>query len=93
MTKVLEKGNSKPEPSLWPVDVARIERLAYSYWEGRGYRGNSSEEDWLRAEQDLSCSGPEVEWYNPTLAAEGRSEKLAGKVQEKIGQTEKVPGK
>jgi len=67
MTKVLEKGNSKPEPSLWPVDVARIERLAYSYWEGRGYRGNSSEEDWLRAEQDLSCSGPEVEWYNPTL--------------------------
>lgn len=30
-----------------------IAQLAYSYWEGRGYQGGSSEEDWLRAEQEL----------------------------------------
>ena len=30
-----------------------IARLAYSYWEARGYQGGSSEEDWLRAEQEL----------------------------------------
>jgi hypothetical protein len=27
--------------------------MAYSYWEARGYQGGSSEEDWLRAEQEL----------------------------------------
>ena len=31
-----------------------IAKLAYSYWEARGYQGGSSEEDWLRAEQELS---------------------------------------
>lgn len=30
-----------------------IARLAYSYWEARGYQGGSPEEDWLRAEQEL----------------------------------------
>jgi len=30
-----------------------IARLAYSYWEARGYRGGSSEEDWLRAQREL----------------------------------------
>ena len=30
-----------------------IARLAYSYWEARGYQGGSSEEDWLRAEREL----------------------------------------
>ena len=30
-----------------------IAQLAYSYWEARGYQGGSSEEDWLRAEQEL----------------------------------------
>ena len=30
-----------------------IAQLAYSYWEGRGYQGGSSEQDWLRAEQEL----------------------------------------
>ena len=33
-----------------------IAQLAYSYWEARGYQGGSSEEDWLRAEQQLSAS-------------------------------------
>ncbi len=27
--------------------------VAYSYWEARGFRGGSPEEDWLRAEQEL----------------------------------------
>lgn len=30
-----------------------VAQLAYSYWEARGYQGGSSEEDWLRAEQEL----------------------------------------
>lgn len=30
-----------------------IARLAYSYWEARGYQGGSPEEDWLRAEMEL----------------------------------------
>ena len=30
-----------------------VARLAYSYWEARGYQGGSPEEDWLRAEQEL----------------------------------------
>jgi DUF2934 family protein len=31
--------------------------LAHSYWEARGYQGGSPEEDWLRAEQELSHRG------------------------------------
>jgi hypothetical protein len=31
-----------------------IARLAYSFWEARGYQGGSPEEDWLRAEQELN---------------------------------------
>ena len=34
-----------------------VAQLAYSYWEARGYQGGSSEEDWLRAEQELRA-GP-----------------------------------
>jgi Protein of unknown function (DUF2934) len=30
-----------------------IARLAYSYWEARGGEGGSSEDDWLRAEQQV----------------------------------------
>jgi len=30
-----------------------VAQLAYSYWEARGFQGGSSEEDWLRAEQEL----------------------------------------
>jgi len=30
-----------------------IAQLAYLYWESRGGQGGSSEEDWLRAEQEL----------------------------------------
>lgn len=33
-----------------------IARLAYSYWEARGYRGGSPDEDWVRAERELSSA-------------------------------------
>ena len=33
-----------------------IAKLAYSYWEARGYQGGSEEEDWLRAEQELRAA-------------------------------------
>jgi hypothetical protein len=38
------------------IDPEAISRLAYSYWEARGYVGGSAEEDWLRAEQELRAS-------------------------------------
>jgi hypothetical protein len=33
----------------------QIATLAYSYWEARGFRGGSPEQDWLRAEQELAA--------------------------------------
>ena len=36
-----------------PVDSEEIARLAYSYWEARGFEGGSPEEDWFRAEEEL----------------------------------------
>jgi hypothetical protein len=30
-----------------------VAKLAYSYWEARGYQGGSPEEDWLRAEVEM----------------------------------------
>ena len=36
-----------------PLDPEQIARLAYSYWEGRGFQGGSPEEDWYRAEADI----------------------------------------
>jgi hypothetical protein len=36
-----------------PPSREAIAKLAYSYWEARGYQGGSEEEDWLRAEQEL----------------------------------------
>jgi hypothetical protein len=32
-----------------------IALLAYSYWEARGCQGGSPENDWIRAEQELSA--------------------------------------
>ena len=58
-------GNSSSTDTVVPADAAPITfgteppafddiaRLAYSYWEARGYQGGSPEEDWLRAEQEL----------------------------------------
>jgi hypothetical protein len=36
-----------------PPSHEEIAVLAYSYWEARGYQGDSQVEDWLRAEQEL----------------------------------------
>jgi hypothetical protein len=35
------------------VDRGAVARLAYSYWEARGFVGGSAEEDWLRAEKEI----------------------------------------
>ena len=36
-----------------PPAYDEIAVLAYSYWEARGYQGDSAEDDWLRAEEEL----------------------------------------
>jgi hypothetical protein len=38
------------------VTSEAIAKLAYSYWEARGYQGGSAEEDWLHAERELLSS-------------------------------------
>jgi hypothetical protein len=38
------------------IDENEIARLAYLYWEARGYQGGSAEEDWVRAEQELKSN-------------------------------------
>jgi hypothetical protein len=48
-------GNGNPDLFLAREDTARI---AYSFWEARGYQGGSSEEDWFRAEQELRSKLP-----------------------------------
>jgi hypothetical protein len=40
-------------PMALPQQIAA---LAYSYWEARGCQGGSPEEDWLRAEQQLTAA-------------------------------------
>jgi hypothetical protein len=53
----LRRSTAEPAVSRL-ADIAaptheQIAHLAYSYWEARGFQGGSSEEDWLRAEQEL----------------------------------------
>lgn len=43
-------------PSLPKQEEIAI--LAYSYWVSRGYQGGCPEEDWLRAEQELTLRAP-----------------------------------
>ena len=52
---VTATSSGAPAPASDPAfdDIAQ---LAYSYWEARGYQGGSSQEDWLRAEQELRAS-------------------------------------
>ena len=48
-----KKATKSPKkPSLDP-DPDAIARLAYAYWEDRGRPDGSSEEDWLRAEEEV----------------------------------------
>ncbi len=52
-----------------------ISKLAYSYWEARGFPGGSAEEDWLRAEAAIQLTGirlrtnVEAELAEPTSVA------------------------
>lgn len=46
-------GSSGPAAASVAFSTEEIARLAYSYWEQRGYQGGSPESDWLRAEQEL----------------------------------------
>ena len=39
-------------PQVHTDHHAEISRIAYSYWESRGYQGGSQVDDWLRAEQE-----------------------------------------
>jgi hypothetical protein len=43
-------GNGNSDQFLEREETARI---AYSFWEARGYHGGSAEEDWFRAAQEL----------------------------------------
>ena len=36
-----------------PLSHEEIARLAYAYWEARGYPHGSAQEDWFRAEREL----------------------------------------
>jgi len=47
---VAELGGVTQEPI---VNRDAVARLAYSYWEARGFIGGSPEEDWLRAENEI----------------------------------------
>ena len=51
--KAAQPAESVSEQPTHTVTTADIARLAYSYWEARGYQGGSPEADWLRAEQEL----------------------------------------
>lgn len=42
-----------PEVVIIDLDREEVARLAYSYWEARGYRGGSPVDDWTRAENEL----------------------------------------
>jgi hypothetical protein len=48
-------SSSAASPTSSPM-FDQVAQLAYSYWEARGCEGGSSEEDWLRAEQELRAS-------------------------------------
>jgi hypothetical protein len=53
---ITERENPAPEVAAAEgPSREEIARLAYSYWEARGYQGGSAEEDWLRAEQELDA--------------------------------------
>jgi hypothetical protein len=53
LKKTDETSPAAYEPARHPShhDIAR---LAYLYWEARGYEGGSPEEDWFRAERELA---------------------------------------
>ncbi len=47
-------GNGNPDPIVSKRE--RIALLAYSYWVQRGRQGGSPEEDWFRAEREITLA-------------------------------------
>ncbi len=43
-----------PQAALAQINREEVAKLAYLYWEARGYQGGSPEGDWVRAERELS---------------------------------------
>ncbi len=54
-TSEISSANAARHTASQPAtERAAVARLAYSYWEARGFVGGSAEEDWLRAEREIS---------------------------------------
>jgi len=51
--KVSRSDPERRDASDPTMDHEAVARLAYSYWEARGFTGGSAEEDWLRAEREI----------------------------------------
>jgi Protein of unknown function (DUF2934) len=51
--EISSKDSTRTAKPAATVDREAIARLAYSYWEARGFTGGSAEQDWLRAEQEI----------------------------------------
>jgi hypothetical protein len=45
------------QPSATPRET--IAKIAYGYWEARGYAAGSADEDWIRAEAEYLSLSPE----------------------------------
>ena len=41
----------------------QIARIAYGYWEARGFQAGSPEQDWLRAEQEFLLGAKRLDLY------------------------------
>ena len=81
----LSREKEKPITFVFPAgdspngspDADAIARLAYSYWEARGYQGGSAEEDWLRAENALTARQTSTDDRRPPRAEPSREQALA----------------
>ena len=52
-SEISSKDSTRTAKSAPTAEREAIARLAYSYWEARGFAGGSAEEDWLRAEEEI----------------------------------------
>jgi len=50
-------GSSRKPMSSGNISREEIARLAYSYWEARGFTHGLADEDWIRAEAELLARG------------------------------------
>jgi len=54
--RIANRGEADSAADAAPADEGlrqQIARLAYSFWESRGYQGGSPEADWFRAEAEI----------------------------------------